>query len=88
MRDRQKEIERQIELEMLKKEIEERPLRNPAFEARYDAQRRFFNMGKLRQTLARVTGQYKKFNDLWMRAGSSEIEEQDEIKDKLDKMFR
>lgn len=57
--------------------------------ARYNAQARFFGMSKLKQTLAKVNGQWRLFQQLWIKAvnpATPEIEK--EVTDKLNKMFR
>lgn len=62
---------------------------NPAMSARYDAQHRFFEMGKMRKAFTKINGQYKKFGKLWDQALESDNEkEQQEIAQQLNKLFR
>lgn len=61
---------------------------NPALAARYDAQHRFFGASKVQQTLYRVTGQYRKFDKLWNKVGTTNKTTQQEIADELNKLFR
>lgn len=62
--------------------------KNPAIAARYNAQHRFFGMSKLEQTLMRITGQKKKFDCLWAKAGTQNLEQQEAIAEELNGMFR
>ena len=59
---------------------------NPAVAARYDAQHRYFQMSKLKQTLARA--QYKRFQKLWIKVDTPSKEEQEKIADEMNGMFR
>ncbi len=61
---------------------------NRAVAARYNAQHRFFGMSKLQQTMARMSGKWNRFNELWNRALRATGEEQEQIADELDSMFR
>ena len=62
---------------------------NKAIAARYDAQHRFHGMSKLQQTIAKLNGQYKKFQILWNKANiSTSRQEQEEVANELDRMFR
>ncbi len=62
---------------------------NPAMAARYTTRDRFYNESKVKQAIAKLTGQKKKFEALWRKAGNVEtIEEQQKIADELNKMFR
>ena len=69
---------------------EQKKTNNHALAARYDAQHRFFGMSKTKQALAKMTGQWKKFNKLWNKATDIDLspEEQEEIAGKLDSMFK
>lgn len=64
--------------------------KNPALAARYDAQHRFFGMNKFQQTMARVTGQKRKFDRLWQKAASMSMNaaQQEQIAEELNGMFR
>lgn len=61
---------------------------NRALAARYNAQHRFFGMSKLEQTLAKMSGKWARFGELWDRALTTNEAEQHEIADELDLMFR
>ena len=62
---------------------------NPAMAARYNTKDRFYGKSKLQQTLAKVTGQKKKFETLWRKAAAAEnLEEQQKIANELNGMFR
>ena len=61
---------------------------NPAIAARYNAQQRLFGMGKLRRTLVKAMGQEKKFKKLWKKAVTPNAEEQQQVADELNRMFR
>lgn len=61
---------------------------NPAIAARYNAQQRFFGMNKFQQTLLKITGQKRKFDRLWSKAGSASLKQQQEIADELNDMFK
>ena len=61
---------------------------NPAIAARYNAQHRFFGMSKVRQTMAKINGQYGKFKKLWDNAQTISEEKQQEYAEKLNKLFR
>jgi hypothetical protein len=62
---------------------------NPAIQARYDAQQRLFGMSKFKQTIAKVTGQQRKFKKLWNRASDYLNDNQkQEVASELNKMFR
>lgn len=61
---------------------------NPALAARYNAQHRLFGMNKLQKTLASLSGQRKKFRKLWYKADTMNKKSQEEIANKLNKMFR
>lgn len=61
---------------------------SPAIAARYDAQLRYFGMSKFRRVVARVTGQKRKFDKLWLQAGNKSIEKDQQVADELSKMFR
>lgn len=63
--------------------------KNPAVAAKYAAQHRFHGMGKLKQAMSKMNGQYKKFNKLWHKADLTFKEEQQEkVADELNKLFR
>ena len=49
---------------------------NPAIAARYNAQNRLFGITKLQQTIAKVSGQKRKFDKLWYKAISLNKKEQ------------
>lgn len=60
-----------------------------ALAARYDAQHRFFAMSKLKQTIVKMNGQYKKFQQLWNKASNQLNEQQQEkVSEELNKLFR
>lgn len=61
---------------------------NPAIAARKEAQNRFFGMSKVRQTIARVTGQKKRFVKLWYKVNTEDPAKQQAIANELNKMFR
>ena len=61
---------------------------NRAMAARYNAQHRFFGMSKLEQTLAKMNGKWAAFQKLWDQAATLDKEEQEEVAQKLDLMFR
>lgn len=61
---------------------------NPAIAARYDAQHRFFGKNKLQQTMLRITGQKKKFENLWAKANTTNVNTQEKVADELNRMFR
>lgn len=68
---------------------EERKTNNPALAARYDAQHRFFEMSKTKQTMAKMNGQWKKFDKLWNKSSDFlSPEEQEEVAEELNSMFR
>ena len=67
---------------------EELSTENPAIAARYNAQQRLFGMGKLRRTLVKAMGQEKKFKKLWKKASTPNAEEQQQVADELNRMFR
>lgn len=68
---------------------EEHKTNNPALAARYDAQHRFFGMSKTKQAMAKMTGQWKKFDKLWNKSTDDlSLEEQEEIAKELNSMFR
>lgn len=63
--------------------------KSQALAARYDAQHRFFAMGKIKQTMAKINGQYKKFQQLWNKAANQLNEQQQEkVTEELNKLFR
>ncbi len=62
--------------------------KNPAIAARYNAQQRLFGMSKVKQTLMRISGQKRKFERLWTKAGTIDKEQQEKIANELNKMFR
>lgn len=63
--------------------------KSKALAARYDAQHRFFAMSKLKQTMAKMNGQYKKFQQLWNKAANQLNEQQQEqVSEELNKLFR
>ena len=59
-----------------------------ALAARYNAQHRFFGMGKVKQTMAKLKGQKKKFDKLWTEAIVADPEKKEEVAQQLDKLFR
>lgn len=61
---------------------------NPAIAARSEAQKRFYGMNKLQQTMLTITGQKKKFKQLWMKAVTPNKDTQEQVADELNKMFR
>ncbi len=61
---------------------------NRAIAARYNAQNRFFGMNRVQQTMAKMSGKWREFEKLWNKVALSSSEEQEEIADKLDLMFR
>lgn len=62
---------------------------NKALAARYDAQHRFHGMSKVKQTVAKMNGQYKKFQQLWNKAANQLNEQQQEqVSKELNKLFR
>lgn len=68
---------------------EARKTSNPAMAARYDAQHRFFALNKVQKTIATITGQKKKWEELWKKtADARSPEQQEEIAKQLDGMFR
>ena len=68
---------------------EEHKTNNPALAARYDAQHRFFGMSKTKQAMAKMTGQWKKFDKLWNKSTDDlSLEEQEEVAKELNSMFR
>ena len=84
---KQEEWDKQIDYEARMQEEKEREL-HPGNVARYDAKNRFYNMNKFRQTLARVTGQWKKFEKLSKETSTFDLDKEKEVAEKLDKMFR
>ena len=62
--------------------------KNPAIAARYDAQHRLHGMSKLKQTIAKVTGQQRKFKKLWLQAATDNKKTQEEVAMEINKMFR
>ena len=62
--------------------------KNPAIAARYGAQHRFFGMSKLQQTLAKLTGQKRKFDKLWFDADTPDVATQERVAAELNKLFR
>ncbi len=68
---------------------EQRETQNPAMAARYNTRDRFYGRTKLQQTMAKVTGQKRKFETLWRKAAAAEsLEEQQKIANQLNGMFR
>ncbi len=66
-----------------------RESQNPAMAARYNTRDRFYGKSKLQQTVAKITGQKKKFETLWRKAAAVEnLEEQQKIANELNGMFR
>lgn len=61
---------------------------NPAIAARYNAQNRLFGMNKLEQTIAKVTGQKRKFKKLWIKAATDNEKTREEVALELNRMFR
>ena len=61
---------------------------NPALAARYNAQNRLFGMGKLRKALVSMTGQKRKFKELWDSSKTNDRDNQEKIAEELNKMFR
>ena len=61
---------------------------NPAIAARYNAQQRLFGMSKLQRTVASISGQKRKFESLWSKAASQNVEIQEQVAEELNKMFR
>lgn len=62
---------------------------NQALAARYGAQNRYFEMNKMKQAIAVLTGQRKKFHALWNKALSAKSEEEEQqIAQELDNMFK
>ena len=61
---------------------------NPAIAARYDAQQRLFGMTKVKQALATLSGQKRKFKKLWIKAATTNEKSQEEIAYELNKIFR
>lgn len=61
---------------------------NPAIAARYNAQHRFFGMNKFRQTLSKMSGQKRKFEKLWNKAGTLDEQQQHQIAKELNSLFR
>ena len=59
-----------------------------ALAARYNAQHRFFGMGKFKQTMAKLKGQKKKFDKLWTDALVADPEKNEQVAQQLDKLFR
>lgn len=68
-----------------KKEVTE----SKALAARYNAQQRFFAMGKFKQTLSKINGQHRKFKKLWHKAAHQLSEqEQETVAKELNQLFR
>ncbi len=61
---------------------------NPAIAARYNAQKRFFGMNKLKQTMMTLSGQKRKFKKLWVKANTMNKKTQEQVAFELNKMFR
>ena len=56
---------------------------------RYNAENRFFGMNKLKQTMAKITGKWKKFQELSEEAKYTDDEKrQEEITEEFKGMFR
>ena len=64
-------------------------INDPAIAARYRAQERYFGMNKFQQGMAKLTGQYDQFKELWEKSGRYGLsdEEKKEMKDQFDGMF-
>ena len=62
--------------------------KNPAIAARYNAQQRLYGMSKVKQTLMKITGQKRKFEKLWSKAGTMDKKQQERIANDLNNMFR
>lgn len=62
--------------------------KNPAIAARYDAQHRLHGMSKLKQTIAKITGQQRKFKKLWLQASTDSKKTQEQVAIEINKMFR
>lgn len=61
---------------------------NPAIAARYDAQKRFFEMNKLQRAMVSLNGQKRKFRKLWLDAVTPDKKTQEQVAEELGKLFR
>ena len=61
---------------------------NPALAAAYNAQKRLYGMGKIKRTIAKVTGKERKFKNLWNKTLSTDKAVQNEVAAELNGMFR
>ena len=87
LRNKYTALEREVEL-VRKQLIEKGIIKRTATDAGLDARKRFNNLGKLKKTVAKVTGQYRKFKKLERRAKSFDGMNDERLKSELDGMFK